>query len=323
MFLLNKIEMVNHLMYSLLVVWKVVFLGFISYYIKRWNSRHYNQPLRNTVILLLIMFMASSCQEKDTKENLHFFVAGHAYGMPGITNYPFHPPFMEYLEIAKSDTTLSFGVLTGDIVQECDTTSWNTVDDYLSAFSFDFHFAAGNHDLKNRVLFEKRYGNPNYYFEKGRNLFYFVDLLESGWNFTKAQTQEIKQLTEDKMYDNVFVFTHHVCWYDMNKTPQIKPNSSYGRDTNQTFYNQVLPKLSKIETPIYFFAGDVGANHIGSEITLHKYKNVHLIASGMGGGKWDNIIQVFVNDGVTHIEVDYLSEKVNISIDSVYNDIYM
>ena len=64
-----------------------------------------------------------------------------------------------------------------------------------------------------------------------------------GWNFTKAQTQEIKQLTEDKMYDNVFVFTHHVCWYDMNKTPQIKPNSSYGRDTNQTFYNQVLPKL--------------------------------------------------------------------------------
>jgi len=267
--------------------------------------------------------VTSSCQEKDKKESLHFFVAGHSYGGPGTTNYPFHPPFMEYLEIAKSDSTLSFGVLTGDIVQECDTTSWNNVDDYLSAFNFDFHFAAGNHDLKNRKLFENRYGNPNYYFEKGRNLFYFVDLLESGWNISKDQTEEIRQLTEDNIFDNVFVFTHHVCWYDSIKTPQIKPNSNYGKSTKQTFYDQALPILSKIQTPIYFFAGDVGANPIGSEITLHKYKNIHLIASGMGGGKWDNIIQVFVNDGKTHIEVDYLSNQINTSIDDVYNEIYL
>ena len=43
----------------------------------------------------------------------------------------------------------------------------------------------------------------------------------------------------------------------------------------------------------------------------------------MGGGKWDNIIQVFVNDGKTHIEVDYLSNQINTSIDDVYNEIYL
>ena len=279
--------------------------------------------MKKTVILLLIILATSSCVENDKRENIHFFVAGHTYGSPGEVNHPFHPPFMDYLETAKSDTTLSFGVLTGDIVQECDTTSWDAVDNCLIEFNYDFYFAPGNHDLKNRQLFEERYGNPNYFFEKEGNLFYFIDLLESGWNFTAKQTKELEQLTKDTAYDNVFVFTHHVCWYDPIKTPQIKPNSNYGRDTNQTFYNQILPKLLKIEAPIYFFAGDVGANPIGSEITLHKCNNVHLIASGMGGGKWDNIIQVFVNDGATHIEVDYLSEKVNISIDSVYNDIYM
>lgn len=281
--------------------------------------------MRIFFFLLFTIFLLFSCsQDKDTQiqqfNDFSFFVAGHVYGAPGIKNNPFHPPFMNYL--SEKDSSVSFGFLTGDFVQKASEQSFNQVDSLLKTIDYPVHITPGNHDLTNLKEFKKHFGKTEYYFEFNNNLFYSVELLKSGWNFTSQHMEELASLIEQKKYENIFIFTHHISWYNSEKTPSLIPNSLYARDSNQIFYSSTLPNLTQFKIPIYIFGGDVGAIDNGSEINIHKYKNVHLIASGMGAGKWDNILQVFIREGKTHIEINYLNDLPNLSIDSLYNPIY-
>lgn len=269
---------------------------------------------------MLITFY--SCTNKTKHQDFKFIVAGHAYGAPGVQNNPFHPPFMNYLE-KETDSTISLAVLTGDIVQESSDTSFDKVQNYIQGFSFPFHIAPGNHDLKDINSYTNHFGKTDYHFKFNNNLFYIVDLLKSGWNFTDQHIGEIQQLIQQNDYDNVFIFTHHISWYDNNKTPQIIPNSFYARNEKLNFYSSILPKLAVLKIPIYLFGGDVGATPNGSPVCIHQYQNVHMLASGMGGEKWDNILEVSVKDSKVQIEINYLNKHPNISIDTLYNKIHL
>lgn len=268
----------------------------------------------------IIVFLFTSCGVKKNTEEINFLVAGHVYGAPEVINKPFHPPFQNYLLQTKED--FDFAIFTGDIVQESDLKSWDSVDNFLKLLPFPVYFAPGNHDLKNRELYESRYGSGTYQFERNNNLFLFWDLLNVGWNIPEKFLIELEKKTSKKHYDNIFIFSHHLFWYDTLYTPEIIPNSLYKRD-NSTFYSQSLPQLQKLKTPIYCFGGDVGANANGSEITLHRIEDIRMIASGMGGGKMDNVITVSLKNKVPSLQINYLTNHKQLITDSLFVKINM
>ena len=66
----------------------------------------------------LIHFVALLCicslaQSDSTKYS--FFVAGHAYGKPGVNKKGFHLPFKDKFNYIQNRTEIKFGILTGDI----------------------------------------------------------------------------------------------------------------------------------------------------------------------------------------------------------------
>jgi hypothetical protein len=238
---------------------------------------------------------------------MHFIVAGHVCGGINDTLGGLYPPFEKYLLNKDKDQTLDFAVFTGDIVYKCDPSSWDMVDKVIKKLTHQVYFAPGNQDLRDRALYEKRYGKTDQYFEKGNNLFIIWEVTKNGWNVSDDQLNEYLKLTADKAYDNVFIFTHQVIWYNQQLTPQTILNDIDGKAETSTFYPATIQALSQKETPVYLFAGDVGSNPAGGEISIHQYKNVRMISSGMGSGKWDNVLDIQVKDGKTTVTMEYLN----------------
>lgn len=273
---------------------------------------------------ILITGLLVGCQLEEKPKDLHFYVAGHVYGAPGVINHPFHPPFQKYVETTQNDTTIDFAVFTGDIVQEPNVRSWNSVDSLLEKVNYPVYFAPGNHDLKDRELYEKRYGKSNYNFVKENNLFVFWDVLTTGWNITEEQIGELEKLASEQEFDNIFIFSHHIFWYNPKYAPQIKVNSTYGKSDPLNFYSAILPRMNQLNMPIYIFGGDVGANPGGSYIAIHQYDNIHFIASGMGGGEWENVVEVDVRNRNTSVKLHYLNDSISpMIIDTLYNQIWL
>jgi predicted MPP superfamily phosphohydrolase len=270
-----------------------------------------------------LIWLANSvhAQDMDSKtdpNDFTFIVAGHVYGAPNSKNDPFHPPFMKAMDSLKNSDSIDFMVLTGDIVQKSNTRSWDKVDNYLAGLDMRVIFAPGNHDLTDRELYTERYGRSNYSFEIGNNLFLILDLLESGWNIPEGRMNAIWNKCDEHRYENVFIFSHHIFWYDEEITPKIKPNSLYAKNDVLLFYTKTLPLLESIRSNVYIYGGDVGANAIGSELSLLKHERVHLIASGMGGEKWDNILKVSVKNEIVHTELIYLQNHKSEVVDTMF-----
>lgn len=270
------------------------------------------------LVIISGVWLFQSCSDEPEREDLHFIVAGHVCGGSADTIGGLYKPFESYLLQKDRDTSLDFAVFTGDIVYKCDAPSWNLIDNILKRLKHKVYFAPGNQDLRDRALYEKRYGKGDQYFERGNNLFIIWEVLNNGWNVTDEQLSEFLKLTAEKQYDNVFIFTHQVIWQDERLTPQIILNDIEGKSAAITFYPATIQALSQNETPVYLFAGDVGGQPVGSELTIHQYKNVRLIASGMGGGKWDNVIDVTVKDGKATVTINYLNGNKPLTITDQY-----
>ncbi len=268
--------------------------------------------------LVSISLFWVSCSETAEKDDLHFFVAGHVCGGPTDTTGGLYKPFQAYFDKTFKDKTIDFGVFAGDIVAKCDAPSWTMIDQAIKNSPYKVYFAPGNQDLRDRALYEQRYGKANQHFEKGNCLFIIWDVMENGWNVSDAQLKEFLNLTAKKQYDNVFIFVHQVIWQNPGLTPQIIPNDIEGRAAVNEFYPNAIQVLSQNETPVYLFAGDVGSTPVGSELTIHKYKNVRFIASGMGGGKWDNVVDVAVKNGKASVNIHYLNGHKPLNIDEHY-----
>ncbi len=282
----------------------------------------------STFSVLLFLFFSThpvvGQEEKSTADpnDFTFIVAGHVYGAPGVINKPFHPPFMDALGDVLKEDTLDFMVLTGDIVQESDEKSWDRVDKYLDKVGVPTLFAPGNHDLKDRKLYISRYGSTSYIFDIGNNLIVVMDVLNTGWNVDPAVLKEMHRKCDESRYENILIFSHHIFWQDEKYTPELKPNSMYGRLDSLNFYSRVLPVLGSLRGNVFIYGGDVGALANGSELALHRKGKVRMIASGMGGEKWDNMIKVMVKNDIVENEIIYLQGHPSIQLkDSMFTNI--
>ena len=87
------------------------------------------------LFILIASLIVISCKKKTPPPeslNLYsFFVAGHTYGKPGGDGLGFHPAFKNEFNFIRSYPNISFGILTGDIVQQSNEESWDAIDDEI------------------------------------------------------------------------------------------------------------------------------------------------------------------------------------------------
>lgn len=233
-----------------------------------------------------------------------FLVAGHTYGVPGVNNPGFHPPFKAMFPQLNS-RDLDFGVLTGDMVIWSTPTDWDEVDADLVELAFPVHFAVGNHDVSNRELFVSRYGPTFYSFEYQGDLFIVLDGELGPCDISGEQMLFLQNTLDGSEAQNVFVFVHKLIWVTEG-TPyyvlRSKLNSSIGYDFQANFWTEVEPLLHELDAQVYVLAGDVGVSWAMS-VFFEQYANIHLIANGMGGSEEESVLIFDVDSDGVQIEV--------------------
>ena len=254
------------------------------------------------LFLVLVLFSCDKNEDGTTEESpisYSFFIAGHTYGTPGVDNDGLHPAFKNKFDLIQSDGHIDFGVLTGDIVITGTEQNWNEVDNDIIDLGLPVYFAAGNHDVTDRTLFESRYGQTYYSFVHQSNLFIVLDPNIDGWNISGNQLDFLENVlnTEAQNVNNIFVFFHQLLWWEPDNIYQnVVLNSFSGRADTINFWNEIEPLFNELAKPVHMFAGDVGAYYTGSEFMYHQYENITLIASGMGGNVRDNFIIIDVHE---------------------------
>lgn len=260
--------------------------------------------MKRVFLFFCLVFSFISCDKTKTPPitpsiEYSFFIAGHTYGKPGVNNIGLHPPFKEKFEFLKSDTTLAFGIFTGDIVIEGTNQEWDEVDIDISELGLPFHFAVGNHDMSDRTLYENRYGDTYFSFIQNEDLFIILDPNLDEWDIAGDQLDFLKDElnTHANSVNHIFVFFHQLLWWTSDNIYQdVVLNSTQGRADTINFWTEVEPLFHQLENKVVMCAGDVGAHPTGDEYMYHTYDNITLIASGMGGEERDNIVIIDVYD---------------------------
>ena len=214
-----------------------------------------------------------------------------------MDNAGFHPPFKQKFGLIQQDSSIQFGVLTGDIVRSGTSANWDEIDRDVEELGRKVHFTVGNHDMSDRKLFETRYGKTYYSFSQEKDLFIILDPNLDGWNISHEQLQFLKDELQQKAADadHVFVLFHQVLWWSPdNIFKNVDINSLDGRADTINYWKEVEPLFHSLSVPVYLFAGDVGAFATGDEFMYYQYDNITLIASGMGGEVRDNFVIVDV-----------------------------
>ncbi|MFY0603246.1 MAG: metallophosphoesterase [Flavobacteriaceae bacterium] len=268
--------------------------------------------LRIKILLFVIpLTVFNGCETKD-EIKYSFFVAGHTYGKPGTTKLGLYDMFTTKFDLLNKEKELKFGILTGDIVRKADVPSWDAVDKDLEALSAPVYFARGNHD-GNLKFFEKRYGKSYKAFKEGNDIHVILDSNISEWNINGHQLEFLKSILRDlKNIRNIFIYVHHIIWWNETEfyTPYI--NSRDRMSKNLTFWTELAPLLRSTNKPVFLFAGDVGAfDHKNPKYQSYSFvrrANLTLITSGMGGGKKDNfLIGDVLHDGNVKFRMIHLN----------------
>ena len=253
----------------------------------------------------------ASTQAPEGAGAYSFFAAGHAYGDPHAkVRDGLYPPFRVGLSRFLAGESVDFGVLLGDTVFRPSKESWDLVDGQLSELPFPVHLVAGNHDLVppgwpdevpedylHRPDWEARYGKTYRSFRRGSDHFVILDPNIDGWRILGDQLAFLdKELEEAREARNLFILMHQVLWFKMSVLPKrVSVNSGFGFQEGQDFEEEILPRLTALNTPVYVFSGDVGAAPKGDTYRVEEVENVTFIATGMGAAVADNFTLVEVS----------------------------
>jgi len=245
---------------------------------------------------------------KCYKMGFSFFVAGHAYGTPGGHD-GLHQPFLDYLDDLAKDESMAFGIFTGDFVENgADMASYQEFFEQMKGLNKPIFATAGNHDEvgSGENNFIKFMGAKFYSHVQDKSLFLFLDPDDQTWSISEKQIEFIKtELLLNSQVDNIFVLSHQLMWWEEGdpRFDKFIPNSLAGKNGTSNFWSEVYPLFEKSTKNVFFIAGDVGAFDNGSEIAIVKINGFPFIASGMGGGKRDNILSIYVDNYGVNIDV--------------------
>ncbi len=233
--------------------------------------------------------------------NYSFLLAGHTYGSHNKSIFP-SASILANLDLLN-DTEPDFMILLGDIIQR--TTELEIAklkESFLSKVDFPVFNSVGNHDIADRLVYEKHFGKTFFSFEIGTASFIFLDgEYDNGLIKNEQYDFLIENINKSKR-KNIFIFSHRLLWAIANPPfDRIIPyvNGPDSHPANATTISDILPKLkSKTEQNFYFASGDIGcwwslplfcANDPSGNITY--------VAVGIGDTEKDAIIKVDINKG--------------------------
>lgn len=268
-------------------------------------ATYYSSFSRSGLLVLIFIYILSACTKDEINDPAHqkteaysFFVAGHTFGIYYMDNIGLHPPFMEKFTLID-DRNIDIGFLLGDIVVVSNEKNWNEVDSVLQYLDCDIYFAAGNHDVTDRPLYESRYGKTYFSFKHMGDLFIVLDPNIDQWNISGEQFVFLREVLEKEsgLVRNIFLFTHQLIWWEKNnKYGNIRLNSHAGKADTTNFWTDIEPLLNALPNEVYMFAGDLGAADWSDDYMYDNYDNITLIATGMGEGVGDNFIFIEVDE---------------------------
>ncbi len=232
-----------------------------------------------------------------------FFIAGHTSSYFGV-----NPEFVDHFEYLNNHPDMELGMILGDMVKANPTPQqWDSVDLDLDSLNMPFYFAAGNHDMEDRPLYESRYGETYYHFVHKNDLFIVLDPNLDHWNISGEQYLYVKELveTQSPQVDNIYVFFHQFLFRESsNKYSHIDPNSFTGYTGVHNFWTHIEPIFHFLPNQVVFACGDFGAGPWSDNFMYDTYDNITLLGTGMGEGNGDNYFIVNVaEDKSLNVEI--------------------
>lgn len=257
-----------------------------------------NQGLQSILSLLLVtLLILSGCKDaepaKEATPTYAFATAGHAYGKTGVDNDGLHPPLEAKFPFLNDLGNVDLCFLTGDVVILCTEKNWHEVDSVLENLDAEVHIAPGNHDLTNVDLYEELRGPRYYNFKHKGDLYVVLEPYSKGWKISGGQKEMLLTALEEHKDSNkfTFIFFHHPIWYEEdNKYNVCVPNSTHNKQGESNFFPEIVPILKEMSNDVAIYAGDLGIHLDRCSVMYDHFDNIHLIASGMGGGAIDNMI---------------------------------
>ena len=252
----------------------------------------------------------NSISLEDNDLPLTFLVAGHIYGKPG--DEEFHPALTLLSNIALlKEIDPDFVAFLGDTVWRPSEENFNDLEMLIiDQMNIPVFNAVGNHDVTNRDLYQSRYGSTIYAYKLKNHLFFILDTTLNYYGLTPDQYSFIIDTIDEQSPNlkTVHLFMHHVLFLNEDEIygKQInKPNEGDGLSLDfLTFLDTDLTSISK-NTPIYIYAGDVGAYQGGNLSPFYKRipgQNIYLLATGLGNNPNDSILIVEATEnGEVHI----------------------
>ena len=119
-----------------------------------------------------------------------------------------------------------------------------------------------------------------------------------GWSIRGEQLESVRSLLlEGDDFRYVFVFVHPLIWWaEEGPFQYVDINSRAHRMEPTNFWSELRPLFEETGKDYFFIAGDLGAFPSSDTYLYHQSGKMTLLATGMGGGLRDSMIDVRVGD---------------------------
>jgi len=251
--------------------------------------------------------------------DIRFIAIGHGYGRPGNNKVPYDP-LKNLAERVLSKKSFDFYIFLGDTVREA-----SDIPEFLkwaNSLKQRRVFVRGNHE-GDAYNFSRLSNQPKTYysFEDDANSFIVLDANRSGWSLDEDQLEFLKGTISKSDKKNIFIFVHQITWTERLEPFNIE-NSDYLKEGISDFEETLLPYLLQIGKPVYIISGDSGAYPSSLSFFYGRTTNVHMIATGMGGGKGvDCILAVGMHEGEIKVMPIFFDENGEI-IEQIYTEVF-
>jgi hypothetical protein len=242
---------------------------------------------------------------EPVSENFMFFVYGHSYGTAlEADEYPSITLRNSLEPLLAMGPKMVFSL--GDMVEDPTEQQFADMNALLlSRYDIPVFNSVGNHDVKNRELYESLFGQKTYYSFQYANAMFVV--LDTEINSCYIEGDQLAMLESaldtalaDDSIDTIFIMMHKVLFFDSylmreNESNMVRTNDLKifeGNNFSEITDSLLVPAAKK--KPVHIFAGDVGAfnGNLSPYYQKDNRGNLYMYASGLGDSENDVILIV-------------------------------
>lgn len=211
-------------------------------------------------------------------------IVGHAYGSSSINKNQFISPKIKSL-LDQNRSFIDILILTGDVFEFPTTEKWEKL--YARyANNFKIFVTPGNHDYgkadinKKRYILNTKYLNYPFYLKKDNYNLILEDSFKQNWQINKKIFLELSNSKEN--YKNILL-RHNIA---INEFLDLA-NSKEGLSSKLPYMEDLSKKILQ---NLIIISGDAGASPDLPSFYCKEFRNIKVIANGIGNFNKDSIL---------------------------------